>query len=68
MNSNFPALTYRDTLLQFLEKVAMTDLAKSSCVCHIWYSMASGDDITRPMFMSPWKLKEVISLLAFGGF
>ncbi|CAN1132622.1 F-box protein At1g55000 [Linum perenne] len=46
----------------------MTDLAKSSCVCHIWYSMASGDDITRPMFMSPWKLKEVISLLAFGGF
>ncbi|CAN1232885.1 F-box protein At1g55000 [Linum perenne] len=60
MNSNFSALTCRDTLRLILEKLAVADLARSCCVCRVWNSVASDDEITRRAFMSPWKLKEVV--------
>ncbi|CAN1232887.1 F-box protein At1g55000 [Linum perenne] len=68
MNSNFSALTCRDTLRLILEKLAVADLARSCCVCRVWNSVASDDEITRRAFMSPWKLKEVVGKPASGVF
>ncbi|XP_048432788.1 F-box protein At1g55000-like [Pyrus x bretschneideri] len=60
MNSHFPALTYRDTLLLIFEKLPIPDLARSSCVCRVWNSVASDQEIVDKAFKSPWNLKEVL--------
>ncbi|KDP23510.1 hypothetical protein JCGZ_23343 [Jatropha curcas] len=60
MNSHFSALTCRDTLRLIFEKLPVADLARASCVCRVWNSVASDGEIVRSAFMEPWKLKEVV--------
>ncbi|GKU97751.1 hypothetical protein SLEP1_g10848 [Rubroshorea leprosula] len=60
MNSNFSALNCRDTLRLIFEKLSITDLARSSCVCRAWNAVASGDEMVVGAFKAPWKLKEVV--------
>ncbi|GLT94932.1 hypothetical protein SLE2022_126430 [Rubroshorea leprosula] len=60
MNSNFSALNCRDTLRLIFEKLSITDLARSSCVCRAWNAVASGDEMVVEAFKAPWKLKEVV--------
>ncbi|CAK7340709.1 unnamed protein product [Dovyalis caffra] len=54
------AFTCRDTLIMILRKLGARDLARASCVCKLWRDMASDDEIVRPAFMEPWKLKEIV--------
>ncbi|KAF3454478.1 hypothetical protein FNV43_RR04925 [Rhamnella rubrinervis] len=68
MNSHFSALTCRDTLRIIFEKLPIPDLARASCVCRVWSSVASDRDILTRAFKAPWKLKEVIGEPISGSF
>ncbi|CAI0551393.1 unnamed protein product [Linum tenue] len=68
MNSNFSALSCRDTLHLILERLPLADLARASCVSRAWNAVASDDEITRWAFMAPWKLKEIVGKPGSGGF
>lgn len=68
MNSHFSALTCRDTLRIIFEKLPIPDLARASCVCRIWSSVASDRDILTRAFKAPWNLKEVIGEPISGSF
>ncbi|KAG6750502.1 hypothetical protein POTOM_044998 [Populus tomentosa] len=62
------AFTCRDTLIMILRKLGARDLARASCVCKLWRDMASGDEIVRPAFMEPWKLKDIVGKPVSGSF
>ncbi|XP_034929950.1 F-box protein At1g55000 [Populus alba] len=62
------AFTCRDTLIMILRKLGARDLARASCVCKMWRDMASGDEIVRPAFMEPWKLKDIVGKPVSGSF
>ncbi|KAM5561247.1 F-box protein [Rosa sericea] len=68
MNSHFSALACRDTLRLIFEKLPIPDLARSSCVCRAWNSVASDQEIVVNAFKSPWKLKDVVGKPASGSF
>ncbi|KAB1227149.1 hypothetical protein CJ030_MR1G027732 [Morella rubra] len=68
MNSHFSALTCRDTLRLILEKLPVRDLARASCVCRLWSSVASDHEIVARAFKAPWKLLDVIGKPVSGGF
>ncbi|KAL3750125.1 hypothetical protein ACJRO7_011153 [Eucalyptus globulus] len=61
MNSHFCVLACRDTLRLIFEKLPVPDLARASCVCRIWSSVASDRDMVTRAFAAPWRLKEVVS-------
>ncbi|KAF5206757.1 F-box protein [Thalictrum thalictroides] len=60
MNSNFYALICSDILRTIFKRLPIQDLARASCVCRIWNSVASDREIQTSAFKSPWKLKDVI--------
>ncbi|KAJ6434421.1 hypothetical protein OIU84_018018 [Salix udensis] len=62
------AFTCRDTVIMIFRKLGARDLARASCVCKLWRDMASGDEIVRPAFMEPWKLKEIVGKPKHGRF
>ncbi|KAJ6694319.1 hypothetical protein OIU85_005042 [Salix viminalis] len=62
------AFTCRDTVIMIFRKLGARDLARASCVCKLWRDMASGDEIVRPAFMEPWKLKEIVGKPESGKF
>ncbi|KAG8363821.1 hypothetical protein BUALT_Bualt19G0062100 [Buddleja alternifolia] len=68
MNSNYLALLCKDTLHTILEKLALSDLARSACVCRLWRSVASDREMQIRAFMSPWKLRDVIGNPSSGAF
>ncbi|KAL3750131.1 hypothetical protein ACJRO7_011156 [Eucalyptus globulus] len=68
MNSHFSALACRDTLRLIFEKLPVPDLARASCVCRIWSSVASDRDMVTRAFAAPWRLKEVVGVLSSGSF
>ncbi|XP_008246459.1 PREDICTED: F-box protein At1g55000 [Prunus mume] len=68
MNSHFSALTCRDTLRLIFEKLPIPDLARSSCVCRVWNSVASDQEIVTRAFKAPWNLKHIIGKPASGNF
>ncbi|KAM2892440.1 hypothetical protein COP2_010601 [Malus domestica] len=68
MNSHFSALTCRDTLRLIFEKLPIPDLARSSCVCRVWSSVASDQEIVAKAFKAPWNMKEVIGKPASSSF
>jgi hypothetical protein len=60
MNSHFSALSSTDTLQIIFEKLPIPDLARASCVCRVWNSVASQRDMVTRAFLAPWKLKDVV--------
>lgn len=68
MNSNFSALLCQDTLRTILGRLSLDDLARSACVCRIWRSVASDNEMQIRAFMSPWKLRDVIGKPSSGVF
>ncbi|KAL9450482.1 hypothetical protein AB3S75_012255 [Citrus x aurantiifolia] len=68
MNSHFSALACPDTLRLILSKLSVTDLARASCVCRAWSSVASDNNMIVLAFMAPWKLKEVVGMPLNGSF
>lgn len=68
MNSHFSALTSRDLLRVIFEKLPIPDLARSSCVCRVWNSVASDKEILERSFKAPWKLSHVIGEPLSGSF
>ncbi|KAI3701988.1 hypothetical protein L6452_27535 [Arctium lappa] len=68
MNSNFPALVCKDILRTIFEKLPVSDLARSACVCRLWSSVASDREIQVRAFKAPWKLKDVIGKPSSGSF
>ncbi|KAF6162782.1 hypothetical protein GIB67_029051 [Kingdonia uniflora] len=57
-----------DILRTIFERLPLLDLARASCVCHLWNSIASDRDIQIKSFKSPWKLKQVIGNPSSGSF
>ncbi|KAI4349979.1 hypothetical protein L6164_010512 [Bauhinia variegata] len=68
MNSHFMALSCRDTLRIIFEKLPIPDLARASCVCRVWNSVASEKEILTKAFRAPWKLKDVVGNPLSGSF
>ncbi|KAK3441627.1 hypothetical protein EUGRSUZ_B01946 [Eucalyptus grandis] len=68
MNSHFSALACHDTLRLIFEKLSVPDLARASCVCRIWSSVASDRDMVTRAFAAPWRLKEVVGVPSSGSF
>ncbi|KAK9756720.1 hypothetical protein RND81_01G116600 [Saponaria officinalis] len=68
MNSNFAALVCRDTLRIIFEKLSVSDIARSACVCRIWCDVASEREIQTTSFKAPWKLKDVVGEPNSGSF
>ncbi|KAF8038550.1 hypothetical protein BT93_B1172 [Corymbia citriodora subsp. variegata] len=68
MNSHFSALACRDTLRLIFEKLPVPDLARASCVCRLWSSIASDRDMVTRAFAAPWRLKEVVGAPSSGSF
>lgn len=60
MNSHFFALSCRDILRLIFEHLSIPDLARSSCVCRLWHSVASDQEIVAGAFKAPWKVKDVV--------
>ncbi|KAL8130492.1 hypothetical protein V2J09_019647 [Rumex salicifolius] len=67
-DSKFSALICSDILRIIFEKLSISDLARASCVCRIWYSLASDGEIQTAAFRAPWKLKEVVGSPTSGSF
>ena len=68
MNSHFSALSCRDLLRIIFEKLPIPDLARASCVCRVWKSVASEKEIVTNAFLTPWKLKNVVGNPLSGSF
>lgn len=68
MNSTFSSLTCRDILRLIFERLPVSDLARSACVCRMWYSVASDREVQTRAFRSPWRLKEVVGNPSSGSF
>ncbi|XP_077213759.1 F-box protein At1g55000-like [Tasmannia lanceolata] len=68
LNSNFSALISRDILQTIFERLPLSDLARSACVCRVWNSVASDREMQIRAFKSPWKLKDVVGKPSSGSF
>ncbi|XP_062143245.1 F-box protein At1g55000 isoform X1 [Alnus glutinosa] len=68
MDSQFWALTCRDTLRLILQKLPVPDIARASCVCRLWNSVASDHELVAISFKAPWKLKHVVGKPVSGSF
>ncbi|KAF7805113.1 F-box protein [Senna tora] len=68
MNSHFSALACRDTLRIIFHKLPIPDLARASCVCRLWNSVASDREIVARAFLAPWNLKAVVGTPLSGSF
>ncbi|KAE9589597.1 hypothetical protein Lal_00000315 [Lupinus albus] len=60
MNSHFSALSSTDILRLIFQSLPISDLARASCVCRIWNSVASDREIVTKAFIAPWKLNDVV--------
>lgn len=60
MNSHFSALSSTDTLQIIFQNLPIPDLARASCVCRVWNSVASQREMVTRAFLAPWKLKDVV--------
>ncbi|KAK7269333.1 hypothetical protein RIF29_22058 [Crotalaria pallida] len=60
MNSHFAALSSTDILRLIFLHLPIPDLARASCVCRLWNSVASDREIITNAFLAPWKLKHVL--------
>lgn len=54
------ALYCRDTLIIIFQKLTVADLARASCVCKVWNSVATEDDLVVSAFTAPWRIKELV--------
>ncbi|PKI51532.1 hypothetical protein CRG98_028092 [Punica granatum] len=68
MNSHFTALNCRDTLRLIFERLPIPDLARASCVCRVWNSVASDGDMLTRAFRAPWRMKAVVGAPSSGSF
>ncbi|EPS73038.1 hypothetical protein M569_01720 [Genlisea aurea] len=59
-DSDFTALSCRDTLREILARLPVVDLARSACVCRLWRSVASDREMRNRAFTSPWKIRDVV--------
>ncbi|KAL2325512.1 hypothetical protein Fmac_024570 [Flemingia macrophylla] len=60
MNSHFSALSSTDILRIIFHNLPVPDLARASCVCRLWNSVASQRDMLTAAFVSPWKLNRIV--------
>ncbi|KAK7277934.1 hypothetical protein RJT34_22954 [Clitoria ternatea] len=60
MNSDFSALSSTDILRIIFQKLPVPDLARASCVCRLWNSVASQRDMVTTSFLAPWKLNDIL--------
>lgn len=60
MNSHFSALSSTDILRLIFQDLPIPDLARASCVCRVWNSVASEREIVTRAFLAPWKLKDML--------
>ena len=60
MNSHFSALSSTDILRLIFHNLPIPDLARASCVCRLWNSVASQRDMVTRAFVAPWKLNDVL--------
>jgi len=68
MNSHFPALSSTDILRLIFQNLPIPDLARASCVCRLWNSVASQREMLTRAFVAPWKLNDVIGDPLSGSF
>ncbi|XP_047168891.1 F-box protein At1g55000 isoform X1 [Vigna umbellata] len=68
MNSHFSALSSTDILLLIFQNLPIPDLARASCVCRLWNSVASQREMLTRAFVAPWKLNCVIGDPLSGSF
>ncbi|CAH2046964.1 unnamed protein product [Thlaspi arvense] len=68
LNSHFMALSCRDTLRLIFNRLTVVDLARASCVCQIWNSVATEDDLVVSAFTAPWRIKELVGRPGSGSF
>ncbi|CAN8244724.1 unnamed protein product [Cochlearia groenlandica] len=54
------ALSCRDTLRLIFQKLTVADLARASCVCRVWNSIAGEDDLVVSAFTAPWRITELV--------
>jgi hypothetical protein len=62
------ALTCSDILRLILERLTVPDLARASCVCRVWNSVASDHELVAKAFKAPWRLNDVIGKPVSGSF
>ncbi|RDY13254.1 F-box protein, partial [Mucuna pruriens] len=60
LNSHFSALSSIDILRLIFQNLPIPDLARASCVCRLWNSVASQRDMVTRAFVAPWNLKHVL--------
>ncbi|KAG5152042.1 hypothetical protein JHK84_028514 [Glycine max] len=68
MNSHFSALSSTDILRLIFDNLPIPDLARASCVCRLWNSVASQRDMVTRAFVAPWKLNDVVGNPLSGSF
>ncbi|KAF3555282.1 hypothetical protein F2Q69_00012571 [Brassica cretica] len=68
LNSHFMALTCRDTLGLIFQRLTVADLARARCVCRVWNSVATENDLVASAFTAPWLIKELVGKPASGAF
>ncbi|KAL2994037.1 hypothetical protein AAZX31_10G144600 [Glycine max] len=68
MNSYFSALSSTDILRLIFDNLPIPDLARASCVCRLWNSVASQRDMVTRAFVAPWKLNDVVGNPLSGSF
>nr|CCD74465.1 peptidoglycan-binding LysM domain-containing protein [Arabidopsis halleri subsp. halleri] len=68
LNSLYMALSCRDTLILIFQNLTVADLARASCVCKVWNSVATDDDLVVSAFTSPWRIKELVGRPASASF
>ncbi|CAH8300245.1 unnamed protein product [Eruca vesicaria subsp. sativa] len=62
------ALSCRDTLRLIFQRLTVADLARASCVCRVWNSVATENDLVAFAFIAPWGIKELVGKPASGAF
>ncbi|KAL1188118.1 F-box protein [Cardamine amara subsp. amara] len=62
------ALSCRDTLRLIFHKLTIADLARASCVCRVWNSVATEDDLVVANFTAPWRIKKLVGRPVSGSF
>lgn len=68
LNSHFMALACRDTVRLIFQKLTVADLARASCVCRVWNSVATENDLVASAFTAPWRIKELVGKPVSGAF
>ncbi|ESQ29755.1 hypothetical protein EUTSA_v10023646mg [Eutrema salsugineum] len=68
LNSHFMALSCRDTLRLIFQRLTVADLARASCVCRVWNSVATEEDLVVKAFTAPWRIMELVGRPVSGAF